>query len=156
MNPLKKVLERGAEKPAVRITKAGKPILYQPKGFLDFVLFISCMAALNVGFIFGIYFGLAVGVIIVIVGYFADSSLNRLYPMYRASYKSNYTLPFGDTVAVAIDSKLQKKMSEEDTTRELLSIKPKAVDMFMWLVIGAVIGGLAAYFLMTGGLQGVI
>lgn len=77
-------------------------------------------------------------------------------PMYRASYKSHKVVPFGKVTEGHIDMNLYSEMSEEDTAHELLKLTKDKWDTIVYMGIGILIGMLLGYYLMSGGLEGII
>lgn len=80
----------------------------------------------------------------------------RYVPLYKASYKHSNCVPFGEVVKGNMDMKTYKMMSEEDSLAELLKVEKPALEEWAFRLIFLALGAFVTYFLLEGGLGGVI
>jgi hypothetical protein len=73
----------------------------------------------------------------------------RYMPLFQTSYSSDMPLDWSGTTKVALDPKMYKKMREEDVVGELLRPDMDRKTLLYGIGIGALIGAMAAYILMT-------
>jgi len=76
-------------------------------------------------------------------------------PIYRTSYNSGEALEFGKNTKSIMDPKTLQRMSEEDTTNELLAVKAKTTEMLVYMALGGFAGAFLVYFFTSGGLSAV-
>jgi hypothetical protein len=77
-------------------------------------------------------------------------------PLLRASFKGGEFLDWEKDEKIEITPELLQALSEEDSLQELAKVKARFDEVLMWAVMAFLLGAFVGYFIMSGGLEGMM